>query len=512
VINTGAQFPKNSPPTRVIFLSYRSIDDEPPPENPDGGYVRHLREQLRWELNQLGVPDAILWVDRYKIEPGDIWSEVLREELNKADLFIALLSRNYIKSEWCATELSTMAARVATFEKEAQHRRIFRADKHRVPDESIHVVLRGAQAVRFFEDDRETDREEEFFYRGHVRGGNKYYDAVRKLAEAIHKRLEELGVAMGPQSQPPAFPLAESNGRTVFVAKPARDMSAEYETLASELTRSGYRVLPDPAADLPDIGEEVQTTILAGLADAELSIHLLGERTGIRPDGLDSDIVPFQLGCAASEAAKRSSFQRLIWAPKALRTHDCDAHEIAARDPFKVLSRFGARLPSDQVDSDTATRFNEFVFQRLGAKCARPAKTVYVHCVHNDRPLAIEVSKALKKAGYSPLLRPDVSAGTPEERETVELALIAKAQRVILCWGEASQATLLKELGDSAIARWRSEQPSNRTISLFMGPPSSSAKMEVNELGMGEEIDKIVDMSAQSAPGALQSKLIPMLE
>jgi hypothetical protein len=36
--------------------------------------------------------------------------------------------------------------------------------------------------------------------------------------------------------------------------------------------------------------------------------------------------------------------------------------------------------------------------------------------------------------------------------------------------------------------------------------------MEVNELGMGEEIDKIVDMSAQSAPGALQSKLIPMLE
>ncbi len=511
-MNAGAQYLKNSPPTRIIFLSYRSIDDEPPPENPDGGYVRHLREQLRWELNQLGVPDAILWMDRYKIEPGDIWSEVLREELNKADLFIALLSRNYIKSEWCATELSTMAARIATFEKELQHRRIFRADKHRVADENIHAVLRGAQAVRFFEDDRETNREEEFFYRGHVRGGTKYYDAVRKLAEAIHKRLEELGVEMGPQSQPPAFPQAESKGRTVFVAKSARDMSSEYQTLAAELTRSGYRVLPDAAEDLPETGEEAQAAILAGLTELELSIHLLGQRTGIRPDGLNSDIVPFQLECAAAEAAKRPSFQRLIWAPKVLPARECDAPEFAARDPFTVLGRFGARLPSDQVDSDTATRFNEFVFQRLGAKSTKAAKAIYVHCVDNDRPLAIEVSKALKKAGYSPLLRPDVSAGTAEERETAERALIAKAQRVILCWGNASHAALLKELGDSTIARWRSEQPSNRSIALFMGPPGSSAKMEVNELGMGEEVDKIVDMSAQTTPGALQSTLIPMLE
>jgi hypothetical protein len=274
-------------------LSYRSIDDEPPPENPNGGYVRHLRDQLRWELNQLSVPDAILWMDRYKIQPGDIWSEVLREELNKADLFIALLSRNYIKSNWCEIELSTMAARVAKFEKEVQHRRIFRADKHRVPDESIHAVLRGAQAVRFFEEDNEMNREEEFFYRGQVRRGNKYYDAVRKLAEAIYQRLAELGVEMEPKSTPLTFAMPMSKGRAVFVAKPARNMSLEYQTLTAELVRSGYRVLPDPAADLPEIAEEAQTAVVTGLAEAQLSIHLLGERTGARPDGLDADIVPF---------------------------------------------------------------------------------------------------------------------------------------------------------------------------------------------------------------------------
>ena len=508
----GVGFPKNSPPARLIFLSYRSIDDEPPPENPNGGYVRHLREQLRWELSQLGVPDAILWMDRYKIQPGDIWSEVLRDELNKADLFIALLSRNYIKSDWCETELMTMAARVSSFEKEARHRRIFRVDKHYVPDESIHDVLRGAQAVRFFEHDKEDDREEEFFHRGQVRVGNKYYEAVRQLAEAIHHRLEELGVEMGPQSKPLTYAAPMSKGRVIYVAKPARDMSLEYQALTAELVRSGYHILPDPAEDLPDAAEEAQAAIVSGLAAAELSVHLLGERTGIRPDGLDSDIVPFQLGCAAAEVGRRPSFYRMIWAPKVTSARLNDPQEFAPRDPFQVLSRFGAKLHSDQVDSDTATRFNEFVFQRLGSKTAKSTKTIYVHCAHGDRPLAVTISKALKSAGYSPVIRPDVTDGTPEECEAAEVALIGKAQRTILCWGNASKAALLNELHGSTLGQWRAEEPSRRSTMLFIGPPTSSAKTELIELGIGDEIDKIVDNSAQALPGPLESTFVAMLE
>jgi hypothetical protein len=73
-MNSGVAINKDSPTARVIFLSYRSIDDEPPPEDPNGGFVSHLRSQLRWELNQLGVPDAVLWMDRYKLQLGDAWS------------------------------------------------------------------------------------------------------------------------------------------------------------------------------------------------------------------------------------------------------------------------------------------------------------------------------------------------------------------------------------------------------------------------------------------------------
>jgi hypothetical protein len=37
------------------------------------------------------------------------------------------------------------------------------------------------------------------------------------------------------------------------------------------------------------------------------------------------------------------------------------------RDPFQVLSQVGQKLlEMDQIEDDTASRFNEFVLQRLG--------------------------------------------------------------------------------------------------------------------------------------------------
>jgi hypothetical protein len=516
--NQDAGDASQSAHARVVFISYRHIDDDPPPENPNGGYVTHLRSQLRWELNRLGVPEAILWRDRYKLQAGDVWSDVLKEELRKADLFIALLSRNYIHGDWCSTELATMASHVAQLDEGARQRRIFRVDKHLVPDEKIHEILRNVQAVRFYEHDKELNREEEFYYRGEVPEGmkRKYFGAIRELAEAIHQRLEELGVEMAPQAPPLTFAKPQSNGRTVFVAKPAKDMVSEYQALTAELTRSGYRVVPDPGADLPETGEEAQAVIESGLAEAELSIHLLGERTGIRPDGLDADIVPYQLDCAAAEARKRPAFYRMIWAPKVLPVRSGDGREVAQRDPFKTLVMFSTKVPTDQVDSDTATRFNQFVFQRLEKKPAAttattPAKskTLYLHCAHSDRAFALATAKAIKAAGYSPIVRPGPAEGTPEEVDAAELTSIAKAQRVLLCWGSATRLALLGEIGNPALAKWRAEDPAARSIVLLIGPPATEAKKEVVELGLGEEIGKIVDLMEQSD---IASALIANLE
>jgi hypothetical protein len=484
--------PGAGPTLPQIFLSYRRVDDEPPPRDPKGGYVRQLHRELIWELGQLGAPNAVFWLDRYMIYPGDEWSDKLLSALNKADLFVALLSRNYVESGWCKRELSTMAARIGSLAEDLRDGRIFRADKNLVPDEEIYDVLKGIQTVQFFEVDKSSEREVEYYYKGQVQDEKKYDAAVHELAFAIYRRLKELGVQMKRS----IADLTASNGRTVFVAKPAPDTKEQYHRLVDDLQRRGYSVVPDPGKPLYEAtGNETKATIVDGLAAAELSIHLLGESRGFRPDGLDEDIVPLQLACAADEAARRPAFCRLIWAPKALPT-DGEAPETPPREPFKVLARFDKFLRSDEVVDDTAKRFEEFVFQRLGKK-AQPTttRTVHVHYADNDRSFGLQVLKTLKDMHYNPTIRP--SDGSPEEREKAVRNLTRNAQRAVLCWTNASESALVNELSDTALVQWRAADRENRSILLLMGPPGSQAKSDALTTGfVPGEIAQVIDATS----------------
>jgi hypothetical protein len=354
--------PLASPHTRSmvhrVFVSYRRVDDEPPPGRPrERGFVAYLLRQLRWELSQLGVPDALLWQDRSRIEPGDIWSEAVFKEVNNAELFVVILSCNYITSDWCKTELGTMASRVAKLDA-ASGQRIFRVDKNSVPEDDIPETLRRIQAVQFYSEGDEDDGIDEFYWRGQVRRPREYEDAVNRLAKAIRKRLKELGIPLGAVKSKARSSAARPKIAAVFVAKPATDMLEAYRALVWALQGRGYRVTPDADKDLSEVGEEVQSTVVNALEDAEASIHLLGQRKGGRPDGLDMDLVSMQLAVAAEETRK----MRMIWAPKVLMSQ---AGAEVERDPLEVVEGFGARLDTDQIDGDTASRFTEYVLQRL---------------------------------------------------------------------------------------------------------------------------------------------------
>jgi hypothetical protein len=212
-------------------------------------------------------------------------------------------------------------------------------------------------------------RVNDYFWRGKVILIHEYEEAVKHLAEGIRNRLEELGIQFLPKdaSKPEELHETPNNGRVIFVAKPAGDMVPSYRFLVTELRGAGYRVTPDPDKDLGGLSEEVRSLVVEALSEAEVSIHLLGARTGGRPDGLDMDLVPMQLAAAAEEAKRKRGFERMIWAPAVLP--ESSAEPEMARDPLEVLGRFDQQmLATDQIDSDTAPRFNEFVLQRLAQR------------------------------------------------------------------------------------------------------------------------------------------------
>ena len=360
---------------REVFVSYRRLDNDPPPDGPYRGFVDYLLTQVRYDLTQLGVPNAIFWQDRSKIAPADDWNADILSALNNAELFIAVLSKNYVTSDWCVKELNTMRLRAKTLGAPTPKGRIFRVDKHKVPEDKVPELLRTIQSVRFYREDRYSESIDEYFWRGKVRFIDEYEAAVKELAEGISKRLEDLGIPCQPKVQPePRVDNAHpSNGRVVFVAKPAGDMVQSYRTLVRELRDTGFRITPDPDEDLSYVGEEVRSTVVKALGEAEASIHLLGTRTGGRPDGLDMDLVPMQLEAAAEEAKRRPGFERLIWAPIVLLSGTSAEAGMVRRNPLEILGQFGQRLlATDQIDGDTASRFNDFVLQRLGRKHRDP--------------------------------------------------------------------------------------------------------------------------------------------
>jgi MinD-like ATPase involved in chromosome partitioning or flagellar assembly len=364
---------------RTIFVSYRRLDDEPPPDgpyvdDPKHGFVNYLLRQIRYDLIQMGVTNPILWQDRSKIAPADDFNEDTKNALKTSDLFLVILSQNYLTSQWCKREFSEIVSRAEMLGTPAGAS-IFRVDKQPISDDEIPEPLRSIQAVRFYREDPYADRVDDYFWRGRVRYADEYERAVKRLAEGIYKRLKELGFQFQQkdESKRPELHKSPSNGRVVFVAKPAGDMGPSYQSLVAKLRGAGYRVTPDPDKDLGKLGEEVQSIVAAALSEAEASIHLLGTRTGGRPDGLYMDLVPMQLAAAAKEAAKKSGFERMIWAPDVLPGTSATSAE-ARRDPLEVLNRFGQRLlATDQIVSDTASRFNEFVLQHLAERHRGPS-------------------------------------------------------------------------------------------------------------------------------------------
>jgi len=340
---------------REVFISYRRQDNDPPPDGPnDRGFVDYLLRQVRYDLGQLGVPNAILWQDRSRIAPADDWNQKISDALNNAELFIAILSKNYVTSPWCEKELHTMKSRTEMLGTPAGDRRIFRVDKHKVPEDQIPEALRPIQSVQFYREDRYAESVDEYFWRGKVRFIDEYEGAVNKLAKSICQRLEELGIPCQRKEQAERRPENAphpSNGRVVFVAKPAGDMVQAYRSLVTELRNTGFRVTPDPDKELGDNADAVRSTVAKALAEAEGSIHLLGTRRGGGPDGLDMDLVPMQLAAAAAEARSRPGFARMIWAPIVLSSATSAGAKIAQRDPLHVLDQFGERLETDHVVS-----------------------------------------------------------------------------------------------------------------------------------------------------------------
>ncbi|HML11578.1 MAG TPA: hypothetical protein VK432_12025, partial [Stellaceae bacterium] len=238
---------------------------------------------------------------------------------------------------------------------------------------------------------------------------------------------------------------------------------------------------------------------------ARLSVHLLGENAGYKPEG-SREIVPHQLDRAAARSdAAGSGFRRVIWAPKVMEGAIA-VDPAAERDPVAVLAGFHRQLPTDKVDGNTLGRFVDFLLQNLANVAGEaeelpeiaPEARVYVYHRAGDERYAFQLARALVKRQIEPLL--PATQGDAGEREVVHRQYMANCDAIVLCWANASEAwakATANELKDwAALGRLRNFL----CRGLVAGPPEDDRKTYFVELPPKSEIDVALDLTGLQEP------------
>lgn len=345
----------------AVFISYARADDQPPPDaDKIQGWVTFFWQQLRWELNNAGVHQAKLWLDRYEIDPTEDFTVKIDEALRKARLLIPIFSPNWVQRKYCQLELSRFNELQSEYNDSDDN--IVLVTKREVLAENVPEILKNRDGYQFFLKDP-SGKLREFYWRG-LQDDKAYFDLLKQVADRIAGRLM---VKVKPTSQ--ELPVAP-NGRTIYLAAPANELRDCWLRLANDLRGSGYTVLPVEGR-LSDTLPAAEAEIAGALARAELSVHLLGESEGGKPDGSEETLARLQLRLARELAGRQVGLPRVLWAPKWL-----PERPGGKRDPFEVVRRFGGLSPGEEVYGEEVTDLSQWLRGRLNPSAPASASSV----------------------------------------------------------------------------------------------------------------------------------------
>lgn len=491
------------------FISYAHDDNLPTGGGQDEeGFVSFLQRMLEIKLKDLGSQEAKLWRDAKRFSNGDPYDVEIEDALKKSALLIVVLSRNWLKRPYCLKEFNEFV-RLRSSEKIAVEERIVVVSKQYVPREQRPAPLQVQEGFSFFDRDsqNDVDAEKPFFDLG-AACDKRFFEVRTDVAIHLQKRAQRIGAGGGTgTSLSPDVAVAAPTGRTVYLAKPALDMEQAYNRLALELQGRGYNVVPDVSLNIPNAA--ARDYVDKAVKASELSIHLVGEKSGFAPDDDLPRIVKLQLMQAREHAATAqdgngAKFRRVVWAPKVLEAAVGVGPAIGERDPIEVLSRFDQQSPSDMIEGDVISKFLESLFQYLEETARtrerQPLEDGEVFLDFNpgaDDDFGLAIASALTDRPISVVV--PVAGEAPDARAFNQNKLI-NCKGVMLCWGAASEVWVRAEA--DRLHNWGAlgRDKEFARCSLVVGPPPAGRKKALNVLFRKNQFDHIVDLSDKGVP------------
>ena len=468
-----------------VFISYAHADNLEVGGRP--GWVTQFQEILQPILtSRLKRTNAEIWRDK-RLSDNDDFDPVIMKQLPDTAVFVAVLTDNYVYSDWCRREAQAFC------ELAAQGVGLAPADKQRVfkvlklPPEQQDTLpgpMQKTLGTKFFvrmdKDDHESEDEHDTPIEltsdyDHQRFVNK----LTKLAQDIANTLKVIDASSAPGASLAAV-AAGAKKPTVYLAECGEDRRSDREDLRSELVQRGYPVLPD--SELPSSEADLRTEVARMLERSALSVHLLGTMPGtVPPDsaGMDSELVI--QNALSIERARVAPLQRVVSLPAGtlckrpnhqqfLEAMKCDAAvlgkaELIDGDLEKVKAAMLFALK--QIEAAPPPPVPE-VAPTPGA--AVQALKLYVIFDKPDLLATGDLRDALGE--HFKVIKP-MFEGTPETKREADKERLTECDAVLVYYGAGTDGwmdSVLSEV-EQAVA-WRAGRPYREVYQWVTGPPT----------------------------------------
>ena len=519
-----------------VFISYSHPDNL---SVSGKGFITRLEDALVPYLsNRLKRTPPKIWRDQRLSDNVD-FDPVIIDSLKGSAVMLAVLTDNYVGSEWCRREASTFceAALAGLGLSPGNKSRLFKVVMlppsawDGLPEPMLKLgrgtpfFTRVGKDRRISQDERDTPMPLDPTYGADYE--SQFNLAVSMLAAEIADSLKALS------SDDATAADTAAKKAYVYLAHCDDDRRADREALRSELMQFGYRVLPD--RELPRSENELRTVVAEMLERSVLSIHLLGSCPGQVPSGAgeDSDLViQNQL---AVDRARVAPLRRLVSLPRgtvcprkrhqafleALLTDETVLGQADLIDgdrsklveemhlTLKAIEREAAEAADAAVAAACAGALAECAtlpkLQTTATPAAATAKQrlklymLYTLDDLDDLDATGDLRDAIEERHD---LRTPVFEGTPDEVRKANDARLLECDAVLLFWGAGTDAWLSDHLleVEHALAA-RAGRAYSAVLQCVAGQPTSLKKDRVRK-PKPNVINALQPAPAEGASGA----------
>lgn len=477
-----------------LFISYAHIDNQPLKDD-QSGWISRFHSSLESLLSMRLGAKVNIWRDD-KLQGNDQFAEQITEQFNSTAALISVVSPRYVKSDWCAREVSAFCDQAdQSNDLVIKHKaRIFKVIKSPVDSEDpLPEIMKELLGYEFYQvEDGVPVEMDEFFG---LQYGRDFNLMLNKLAFEIAILLTDIKEAYGSN----AGTSSESNTKpSVYLAECSFDMKQHREMLGAELRRLGHRVFPE--RQLPRTESDYVIEVEKLLVQCQLSVHLIGEQYGVVPDGPNDKSTSTLQNEVAARCSESNGLKRVVWIKEGIESEQkrqinfiesLQSDPQAQRGADLIIGRF--------EDLRTATEAAISLIERERCKEDQPTsnsiegeseKCIHIVFTEQDRKATLSLRKYCRRNGFNVTL--PAFEGDAAKVRSINQDQMASADIVMIYYGTGDEAW--KRSVDTEIRKLQGYRASTNTQSSFtyLASPTTSDK------------DDLVDMDEPDIINALE--------